>query len=223
MGILRKKSELSSSDFRRYWREVHGPLAAKLPGLRRYHQNHVVDREQRGIDYPRGSYDCDGIAELWFDDVPSMNQAFSSKEGKQIVADEVNFIGGIATIIGVQHIVIPEASNDRLIKRMSTLRRRSDLSSEIFKSEWFDVHSILVKRLPQVKGYTQNLVLGRTKDNEPASYEGLSIDGIVELWFDDVERLKEGFTSPAGTTLMTHAKEFISEISTFLVEVEQVV
>jgi uncharacterized protein (TIGR02118 family) len=223
MGLLQKADELSSPDFRKYWREVHGPLAAKLPGLRRYHQNHVVDRQQRAIEYPRGAYEFDGIAELWFDDLPSMNEAFASEEGQKLSSDVPNFIGNLATLTGIQHVVIPNASDGQLIKRMSTLRRRPDVSPELFKSEWFDIHSLLVKRLPQVKGYTQNLVFNRTQGHQPVPYERLSIDGIVELWFEDVDSLNAGFASGAGTTLMTHAKEFISEISTFLVEVDRVV
>jgi uncharacterized protein (TIGR02118 family) len=171
-------------------------LAAKLPGLCRYHQNYVVDREQRGIQYARGAYEFDGIAELWFEDLPSMNEAFASEEAQRTLADEGNFVASIAAITAVQHVVIPDASDLPLIKRMSTLRRKPDISSELFKSEWFDIHSVLVRRLAQVKGYTQNLVFDRTDSGRPAPYERLSIDGIVELWFEHVESLNEGFTSP---------------------------
>jgi uncharacterized protein (TIGR02118 family) len=107
---------------------------------------------------------------------------------------------------------------------MSTLKRRADVSPEKFKAEWFDVHSFLVKRLPEIKGYTQNLVFGRSHTRgKPATYEDLPINGIVELWFTDADSLNAGFASDAGKTLMTHATEFISEISTFLVETHEVV
>ena len=45
MGLLTRKPGVTMEQFRRHWRDVHGPLAAKLTGLRRYHQNYVVDRE----------------------------------------------------------------------------------------------------------------------------------------------------------------------------------
>jgi len=81
-----------------------------------------------------------------------------------------------------------------------------------------------VKRLPEVKGYTQNLIFDRAHGRgRPATYGELPIDGIVELWFTDVERLNTGFASDAGKTLMAHATEFIAEISTFLVETHEVV
>lgn len=221
MGLLNKRDDLSHSAFRKHWREVHGPIAAKLPGLRRYHQNHIVDRKQLGIKYPRGA-EYDGISELWFDDLHSMNEAFTSDVAQQLIADESNLLSDISTITAVQHVVIPEYCGSKLVKRMSTVQRKPGISSDQFKSEWFDVHSFLIKRFSQIKGYTQNFIFDRTNRRRPASYEDLSIDGIVELWFDDLESLNSCFESPAGTTLMTHVGEFISTISTFLVEVEQV-
>jgi uncharacterized protein (TIGR02118 family) len=224
MGLLQKRFDIGSHDFRRHWRDSHGPLAAKLLGLRRYHQNHVVDREQRGISYARGRNDFDGFSELWFDDVPSMLAAFATEDVKLLGEDEERFIGGLKLITALQHVVVPKPPGIPLIKRMATLKRRADVSSEKFKSEWFDVHSFLVKRLPEVKGYTQNLIFDRSHGRDrPATYEELPIDGIVELWFTDVDALNAAFASDAGKTLMTHASEFIGEISTFLVETHEVV
>jgi len=224
MGLLQKRSEIGSQDFSTHWRDSHGPLAAKLPGLRRYHQNLVVDRQQRGITYARGGLDFDGFSELWFDDMPSMQAAFATDQVKELGEDENRFIGEMKLITAIQHVVVPKPTGVPLIKRMSTLKRHSDVSAERFMAEWFDVHSVLVKRLPQVKAYTQNLIFDRSHGRgKPAKYEDLPIDGIVELWFTDVNSLNGGFASDAGKTLMTHATEFIAEISTFLVETHEVV
>lgn len=224
MGLLKRRATLSPAEFRKHWREVHGAIAARLPGLRRYHQNHIVDAEQRGIDYPRGPLTIDGISELWFDDEETMRRALGSDAVHALAADEVNLVDDIHVVAAEQNIVIPPARGVPLLKRMSTLKRREDVSPEVFRHEWFEVHSMLVKRLPQVKGYTQNLIFDRSHGRgTPATRDELPIDGIVELWFDDVYSLQSAFQSPAGNTLMTHAREFIAEISTFLVEVHEVV
>ena len=224
MGLLQKRADIDQQEFRTHWRTGHGALAAKLPGLRRYHQNHIVDRSQRGITYARDGLDFDGFSELWFDDVPAMQAAFASDEVKALAADEDRFISDLKLISAVQHVVIPTPTDVPLIKRMTTLNRRPDVSAEKFQEEWFDVHSVLVKRLPQVKGYTQNLIFDRSHGRgKPATYDELPIDGIVELWFTDTDSLNEGFASDAGKTLMTHATEFIAAMSTFLVETHKVV
>ena len=225
MGLLQKRADIDFQEFRKRWRTGHGPVASKLPGLRRYHQNPVVDRAQRGITYARGGLDFDGFSELWFDDMPAMQAAFANQaQIKELGEDEDRFIGELKLITAVQHVVIPKPAGVSLIKRMSTLKRRPDVSADKFKEEWFDVHSVLVKRLPQVKGYTQNLIFDRSLGRgKPVAYNELPIDGIVELWFTDTHSLNEGFASDAGKTLMTHATEFIAEISTFLVETHEVV
>ena len=224
MGLLQKRADIDQQEFRTHWRTGHGALAAKLPGLRRYHQNHIVDRTQRGITYARDGLDFDGFSELWFDDLPAMQAAFAADEVKALADDEDRFISGLKLITAVQHVVIPTPTDVPLIKRMTTLKRRPDVSAEKFQEEWFDVHSVLVKRLPQVKGYTQNLIFDRSHGRgKPATYDELPIDGIVELWFTDTDSLNEGFASDAGKTLMTHATEFIAAMSTFLVETHKVV
>src|ERR1700730_11292037 len=161
MGLLQRRSGMSPAAFGKHWRDVHGPSGARLPGLRRYHQNHIIDTEQRGIDYPRGPLTIEGISELWFDDEPSMQRAIKSDVMDALAADEANLIDDIHVVSAEQHVVIPTPSGMPLLKRMSTLKRRHDVSPQAFRHEWFEIHSILVKRLPQVKGYTQNLVLDR--------------------------------------------------------------
>lgn len=143
MGLLTRKAGLATERFRQHWRDVHGPLAAKLPGLRRYQQNHVVDREQRGIGYARGAHDFDGFSQLWFDDVPSMSAAFTTEQVQRLGEDEAQFIGELKLVTAIQHVVVPKAPGVPLIKRMSLLKRRADINSEKFISEWFDVHSFL--------------------------------------------------------------------------------
>jgi uncharacterized protein (TIGR02118 family) len=225
MGLLQKRADVDTHEFRAHWRTGHGSLASKLPGLRRYHQNHVVDRQQLGITYARSSIELDGFSELWFDDVPSMQAAFKNeKQVNELAEDEGRFIGDLKLISAIQHVVIPKPASIPLIKRMTTLKRRPDISAEKFAEEWFDIHSVLVKRLPQVKGYTQNLIFDRSHGRgKSAKYEELPIDGIVELWFSDVDSLNAGFASDAGKTLMTHAIEFIADMSTFLVETHEIV
>jgi uncharacterized protein (TIGR02118 family) len=120
--------------------------------------------------------------------------------------------------------VIPPTTDRPLIKRMSLLKRLPEVSPEVFRREWRVEHARLVKRVSGVRGYRQNLIVAReAPKGTPVGYEGLPIDGIVELWFDDAASIDAAFASPQGTTLMTHAREFIAEITTFLVETHVVI
>ena len=87
--LLKKKNGMPSDDFRRHWREVHGPIALRMPGLKHYIQNHAA-----GDDPP-----YDGIAELWFDTPADMQSAFTSEAAADAAHDAANFLAD-------QHIVI---------------------------------------------------------------------------------------------------------------------
>jgi hypothetical protein len=51
---------MTDEEFFRYWKEIHGPIGARIPGLRRLVQSHrtVVVGDKYQPDY-------DGMAELW--------------------------------------------------------------------------------------------------------------------------------------------------------------
>jgi uncharacterized protein (TIGR02118 family) len=225
MGLLTRRPGVTQAEFRRHWREVHGPLAARLPGLRRYHQNHVVDNRQLAIDHARGAWSIDGISELWFDSEDDMKRALSSNEYKEVARDHHLFVGPTALITAVQNVVVPvDPSAGPLVKRMSILTRKSGLTPEQFKEEWWGFHAEAVSKFPNLMGYTQNLVTGRSSGlGQPASYEALPIDGMVELWFRSVADVEGAFHSPAASVSQAHALSFIAEITTFLVETHEIV
>jgi uncharacterized protein (TIGR02118 family) len=227
MGLIRKKADWSQEEFRTYWREHHGRLAAQAPGLRGYWQNHVTEHLQRGIDFPRGPWDFDGFSQLWFDGVAQANSAFSDGSlAADLIADENHFIGTLHIVTAEQRVVIdvPEPPvRSQLLKRMSTLKRRADISEEDFRREW-RIHGDHVRKMAGVSGYRQNVLVARELNKGvPCSYEDLPIDGIVELWFENTAALEQAFGSPEGRTTMAHANTFLEEITAFVVQEHQIV
>jgi uncharacterized protein (TIGR02118 family) len=224
MGLLNKKPEWSQEDFRRYWSETHGPIAAKLPGLRSYLQHHVVDSVQRGISYKRGPEQLDGFSELAFDDAAAMSAAFTSDVAPSLADDEARFLGRLRVIAVDRREVISPNPGKSLIKRMSLLRRRPDVDAATFEREWRVEHARLVKLMPGIEGYRQNLVVERQLvKGTPCEYHELPVDGVVELWFTSTESLNDAFASPQGVQTMKHAQSFIDEITTFIVETRKVI
>ncbi|WP_405866832.1 MULTISPECIES: EthD family reductase [unclassified Streptomyces] len=66
--------------FDRHYREVHLPLARRLPGLRRYTLG-------RRADDVRGGEPCHLVAELEWDTREELDAAFASPEGRACAAD----------------------------------------------------------------------------------------------------------------------------------------
>ena len=89
--------------FQRYWREVHGPLAALIPVIRRYVQSHT--RRAAYESGRAGRYD--GVALTWFDDTDAMRASATTVEYARVRADEANFITADPPfIITREHVIV---------------------------------------------------------------------------------------------------------------------
>jgi len=80
--------------------KMHGPIASKLSGLRRYIQN-VVSHPS-----PDREADYDGVAEMWFDDIECMRKAFATTEGQIIREDLRNFTSKHTSLFANEHVVL---------------------------------------------------------------------------------------------------------------------
>ena len=104
--LLTKREDLTLEEFRRHWREVHAPIARRLPGLRAYTQHHVVDTGARD-DFPAPPATVDGIVELVFDSVEEMDAALAGPVGRELVDDARNFMSQMRKYV-VHDVVIVE-------------------------------------------------------------------------------------------------------------------
>jgi uncharacterized protein (TIGR02118 family) len=98
---VRRRSDLSVDDFKRYWIENHAPLVkrhAAALGAKRYVQSHTVeDDTNAALRASRGATEAfDGIAEVWWDSRDALTVGLSRPEGRaagdELLEDERNFI-----------------------------------------------------------------------------------------------------------------------------------
>jgi uncharacterized protein (TIGR02118 family) len=82
------KTPADPAAFDRYYRDVHVPIAKKVPGLRRYE----VSRGIIGMLGGRAPYHL--IALLTFDSAADVQTALTSPEGQATAADIGNFATG---------------------------------------------------------------------------------------------------------------------------------
>ncbi len=104
ISFLVRLPSIKPKEFHRYWRETHGPLAARLPQMRRYVQSHARPSAYReGRNPPFG-----GFAEVWFDSTAQMREAERTPEFAALRADEQNFIDQAKTafIITRERVII---------------------------------------------------------------------------------------------------------------------
>jgi uncharacterized protein (TIGR02118 family) len=103
IGFVRRKPGMPVEAFQRHWRDVHGPLGAAIPTMRRYVQSHT-----RLGAYDRGREPTwDGIAIIWCDDSAAVRAATATPEWDRAKADDANFIapGPVSFIVTTEHVI----------------------------------------------------------------------------------------------------------------------
>ena len=79
--------------FDAHYRDVHAPLAKKIPGLTRFEAGTVST-----LDGSEPPYHL--MAQLWFDDMTSFGAGMGSPEGQAAAADIGNLAsGGVTTLL----------------------------------------------------------------------------------------------------------------------------
>ena len=98
------KPGMSIEAFQKYWSEVHGPLAALIPVIRRYVQSHTRLAAYEGGRQPAH----DGAAITWFDGTQAMRASALTAEYARVRADEPNFVAPEPPfIITREHVIVP--------------------------------------------------------------------------------------------------------------------
>lgn len=80
--LLVRRDDLSHQEFVDYWQTEHAPRAKEMPHVKKYVTDLPTDPEKSAYD---------GIAELYFEDVDALAEAFDSDTGQSVEADLQNF------------------------------------------------------------------------------------------------------------------------------------
>ncbi len=108
VSLLTRKPHLTHEEFVRHWRDIHGPLALSVPGVRRYVQSHIQGTRTRA-DIAETELEIDGIAELWYDSEAALRGSAATPEARALYADGALFIGRIKTYVIEEQVIIPPA------------------------------------------------------------------------------------------------------------------
>jgi uncharacterized protein (TIGR02118 family) len=103
--LVTKRPDMERAEFDRYWAQVHGPLAATIPTIRRYVQAHLSPATR-----DTGTAPYDGLAITWFDDVAAMRAGAATEAYAKTRADEANFLAGeLPFVITTERATFPLA------------------------------------------------------------------------------------------------------------------
>src|SRR5688572_2935302 len=79
-----------------------------------------------------------------------------------------------------------------VIKMIWFLRRKEGVSVEAFQTRWRESHSQIVLAAPHIRRYVQSYSIPEAYDFYDPPW-----DGMVEIWFDNIEEMTESENSAA--------------------------
>jgi hypothetical protein len=92
VALLQRKDGMSRDLFTRYWRDVHGVMAARIPGFDSYTQFHVTPLDDVGTTLRLPAYE--GVAVVTFANESDRQGLLTSEVTKHIHRDEQNVFRG---------------------------------------------------------------------------------------------------------------------------------
>ena len=107
IGLLRRKPGTTREQFMDHWVNIHAPMSADIPVLRRYVLNFILAEPTRS-DMPSFGIEggVDGIAEIWFDSQEAYFQFRASDAARRWLADGATFIGSGQSFLVKEQVVI---------------------------------------------------------------------------------------------------------------------
>lgn len=238
--VIRRLANMSRQEFQGYWRNVHGPLAAKHSTalrIRRYVQTHTLDDPINDLlKEPRGTLEpFDGVADLWWNHENDLAEAAATPQGREaaeeLLEDEKKFIDSSRSSIYLatevpqinptpENIVAREETP--IIKLCFFGHHRPELSAEEALLYWRMHHGPLMRSLAPASRVRRYLQVHRLETplnealREPRGKMAEAFIGHAELWFDRSEMLAAA-TTPEGA----RASQLLIEDETKFVDLKR--
>ena len=109
-----------------------------------------------------------------------------------------------------------------MIKILGLLTRKESITHEQFVRHWFDIHGPLALAVPGIRRYVQSHIIG-TRGRPDVPETDVNVDGIAELWYDDMESFQRAAASPEMKALTDDGALFIGQIKTYVIEERQII
>lgn len=213
IGLAPRRPGLDIDTFQAHWRGRHGELAAQLPGVRRYWQNHAVLHEGEPI-LPWTGFDA--CAEIDFETLESMGGAFLTPLYLGAIRDDEAYLieksrGGM--VLSRRTIVsgAPKLDGIRLLTFMRAApgRRARDLQSAVTEA-------------PDVPEAVGREVFAALEPDEAGGHVSV-FDAVEMLWFRTVQEAGRHVVSAGARNRRAGYPELVRGVERLIAEVRVMV
>lgn len=235
-GLLVGRRDLSPEMFTRYWRDVHGPLAARIHGFHQYWQHHLGAPQRAfwaipGIDeVVSDTYRIDGFAETTFRDAADRDRLRRDPAAQALWHDEQNVFaatylcpsatGDSRTLLDRFHNGAPQGKRSAPTY-VVLLRRAETASQETLASYLRDRFAPALARSPDVAKTRLHLL--QSFDASAWDTPGVSHDlpaaaqhhAILELAFRDAAAHQRLLASSGLQAILAELPGIVTRMHTY--------
>ncbi len=201
--FFKRRTGMPVEAFQEHWRIRHAEIIAKLPGIRRYVQNHPLPSA-----YRKGEPPFDAVAESSFENSEAMKALVGTPQYDAVLADEPNFIerSSMGSIITEEHVVKDGPAGEGAVKSITLVTHRDGMPIDEFFRYWIESHGPLCASLPEFKRYVQC----HTRRSIYASGRKPAYDGAALAWFESEQALREAARSSSFARLREDVERFMA-------------
>jgi uncharacterized protein (TIGR02118 family) len=201
LSLMKRRPDISVTQFRRHWLDPHGVMTAELPGVRQYIQSHFIDSPHNNELARR--LDIGGMPELLFDSYDDRKIAYTSKRIAECNIDSEHFVGAVTRIVTEPVVIVageqlepvkirPDGPEGSRIAFAAPAQPPKVvlLATGAPDVAWADSTLAHVMTLPGVTGYIRHNILEQAAaPNSKIPELALAIAGVAEITFDTAETL----------------------------------
>ena len=109
-----------------------------------------------------------------------------------------------------------------MIKMLALLTRKEGLTHEGFVKHWYEIHAPLAHAVPGIRRYVQSHIVG-TRSRPDIPDTDVEVDGIAELWYDDMATFERAGASPEMKRLTDDGALFIGRIKSYIIDEREII
>lgn len=208
--MVKRRSDLALAQFKAAWLERLPRLAAGAAAL----QKVVATFSTGEVALGGKESPLDGMLALYFKTPEDARAALSAPWWAKLVAEERDGADPAAKPVQVladEWLMSQKPGADRMmktagqIKALRTAYRRKDLTHDQFKDYWLKNHSRLEDKVIETTGVQR--IVATFALPEPGSEP--DFDGMVELYFENVEEIRKMFAGPVPAMMRKDEENFV--------------
>jgi uncharacterized protein (TIGR02118 family) len=190
ISLMRRRPDISLTEFRRHWLHPHGTMTAELPGTRHYVQHHPIDAP--GTNAYARELAIDGIPELWFDDYEARRIAYTSPRIAECNVDSENFVGQVKRLVTTPDVLRGAKDEEAAVRVVLLATGEADAG-------WRDRTADRALTQDGVTGYVRHTLLEQAAaPNSRIPELVLPIAGIAEVMFRNEAALSAAVDALTG-------------------------